>query len=336
MPRRDIIVVGASAGGIEAVSKLLHEIPASFPAAIFVVIHLSPDVESMIPSILGRATRLEIVRARNGEPIREGRVYVAPPDEHLLLEPGRMATTKGPKENGFRPAVDPLFRTAARVYGERVAGVVLSGALDDGAYGLLLIKREGGVAIAQHPDEAAVPSMPQHAIKAVEGTHVLPIEKIASLLVELASGIGKPTPVAAAENRGEEDVAVRGDHGLETGSLPGPSSGFTCPDCGGALWEVESGRLLRYRCHLGHAYNEGAFLHLGDERLEGAMWSALRALEEHAAIRRRLSERAIVRNWSALAETYQTSAEEYEKRADVIREVLTGMPTETAAAEQEE
>jgi two-component system chemotaxis response regulator CheB len=335
MPRRDIIVVGGSTGGIEALSKLLHELPANLPAAVFAVLHLAPDAESFVPKILARATRLEVLPARSGEPIQEGRVYIASPDEHLLLEPARIATSKGPKENGFRPSVDPLFRTAARVYGQRVAGVVLSGALDDGVYGLLLIKREGGVPIAQDPDEAAIPSMPQRAIAAVEGTHVLPVTKIAALLVELANGVGRPTPLAPPPSSSEQDPAVRGDKALEKGSLPGPPSGFTCPDCGGALWEVESGRLVRYRCHLGHAYNEGSYLHSVEQRLEIAMWAAVRALEEHAAIRRRLSERANARNWSALAESYQASADDYEKRADVIRDVLTTMPAETAAEQTE-
>jgi two-component system, chemotaxis family, protein-glutamate methylesterase/glutaminase len=191
VPRHDLVVIGASAGGVEALSRLVAGLPADLAAALLVVLHTPPASESHLPAILARAGPLPAAHARDGEHIRPGQIYVAPPNYHLTVQAGSLRLVQGPTENGFRPAADPLFRTAAQAYGEQVVGVVLSGALDDGAGGLTAIKQQGGVTVAQDPDEALVASMPRSAIRFDHVDHVLPIAEIAALLMRLA---GSPAP----------------------------------------------------------------------------------------------------------------------------------------------
>ncbi len=186
MANRDIVVIGASAGGVESLRSLVRGLSPDLPAAVFVVMHVQPYAVSRLPEILARSCPLPVDHARDGDRIVPGRIYVAPPDRHLLLRPGRVELTRGPRENHTRPAVDPLFRSAARAYGRRVAGVVLSGALYDGAAGVLAVKTRGGAAVVQDPTEAAVDGMPRSALRLVEVDHVLPVAEIAPLLVRLA------------------------------------------------------------------------------------------------------------------------------------------------------
>lgn len=324
-PGRDIIVIGASAGGVQALQELTRGLPRDLPAAVFVVVHTSPHSPGILPQILDRSGPLPAQAAEHDAPIEPGRIYVAPPDHHLLLKADRMVLAKGPRENGFRPAADPLFRTAARVFGPRAVGVVLSGGLDDGTEGLALIKQHGGVGIAQDPDDATFPGMPSSAIAHVELDHVLPAVRIAQVLDQLAR---EPIPQGAramAKPNGEEDgpdVAEVGDASLLVGDLPEPPTGFTCPECGGALWEQRRGRLLKYRCHVGHGYTVEALVAEQARTLESALWAALRSLEENAGLRRRLARRARDSGWAAIAAQFDKHSEEAEARASVIRQVL--------------
>ena len=272
-----VIVVGASAGGVESLSRLVARLPADLPAAVFVVLHISASGPSVLPEILTRAGRLPAAHARDGEAIEPGRIYVAPPAHHLLVKPGRVMVTRGPKENGARPAVDPLFRTAARSYGPWTIGVVLSGGLDDGTSGLMEVKRYEGVAAAQDPGEAIFPSMPASAIENVRVDYVLPLDQLGPLLARLAR---EPVPAEQgaafmSRNNGAEqpDVAEVGTDALKSGDLSMPPSRFTCPECGGALWELENGRLLRYRCHVGHGYTADSLMAAQAEKLEDALWA---------------------------------------------------------------
>ncbi len=333
MAGHDIVVVGASAGGVEALTELVRQLPADLPAAVFVVLHVPADGTSVLPQILTRRGPLPAEHPRDGAPIRPGRIYVAPPNRHLLLKDGHLRLALGPRENGHRPAIDPLFRTAARHYGRRVVGVVLSGTLDDGTAGLIAVKLRGGLAIAQHPDEALYSGMPRSAIDNVAVDHVLPIAGIASLLVELAhtpvaDASGEPTP---AEMNMEADMAELAPDALHNDERPGTPSGFGCPDCGGVLWELRDGEVTRFRCRVGHAWSPDSLLAEQAEQLEEALWIALRALQESGALARRLAERYQRQGQAAMRARFEQQAQDANSRAEVIRRVLLSREDTVAA-----
>lgn len=317
---RDIVVIGASAGGLSALLELVRGLPEDFPAAIFVVVHTSPDNPGILPQILRRAGSLPAVLAADHQAIAVGRIYVAPPDHHLILKYGHVRVTRGPRENGFRPAVDPMFRTAARAYGPRVIGVVLSGGLNDGTHGLSLIVAHGGLGVAQDPQDALIPSMPLSAIQNVEVARVLKAVDLAPALIEMVhEPIQEPAPPMSSDN---PDIAETGDS-LRVHTPEGAPAPYTCPECGGALWEVEEGsNLLRFRCHVGHAFTAEVLLSEQDANFDNALWRALRALEENAALSRRMAERADRAGMLDLARKYNTSSDEVEESARVIRNVL--------------
>jgi two-component system chemotaxis response regulator CheB len=237
MPGRDILVVGASAGGVEALTELARGLPADLPAAVFMVLHVPPHATSVLPRILSRAGRLPTAHAREGEPIRPGRIYVAPPDHHMLLRRGYVYLARGPRENSHRPAVDPLFRTAARAYDGRVVGVLLSGALDDGTAGLAAIKRRGGIALVQDPDEALFSGMPRSAIENVEVDHVVSLAGMAGLLSRLAcEPVAEETKERVPDEMEQEtQIEAFALSAIENRVHPGTPSTFGCPECGGTL-----------------------------------------------------------------------------------------------------
>jgi two-component system chemotaxis response regulator CheB len=320
----DIIVIGASAGGVEALTKLIKELPSDLPAALFVVLHVPEKGSSVLPQILNRAGKLKADHFKDGEEIKYGHIYVAPPGNHLLVKRGHICLKPGPRENGHRPAVDPLFRTAARAYGRRVVGVVLSGALDDGTAGLMAVKLQGGVAVVQNPEEALFSGMPSTAIENVDVDYILPVSEIAPILVNLAyQPVEEETekPISP-EMQIESDMAELEPDALHQNDRPGKPSGFACPDCGGALWEISEGNLLRFRCRTGHAYSAKTLLTQQGEALEEALWIALRALEESSALSERLAKRARDRNHNKTAEQFESHAQSVLQRASLIREVL--------------
>jgi len=234
MASRNIVVIGGSAGGLEALISVAGSLPADLDASLFVVVHTSTSGEGTLAQILDRAGTLRAQTVERKEAIRKGRIYVARGDRHLLIERGHVNATSEPKENGFRPAVDPLFRTAAAAYGPRVIGVVLSGGLDDGTRGLLEIKRAGGLAIVQDPDEALIPSMPRSAVDSVEVDHVVPTAELGTLVARLVSEKISETR-SMARRKAKPDPAEAGTNALVDGSLPGPPSTYVCPECGGSL-----------------------------------------------------------------------------------------------------
>jgi two-component system chemotaxis response regulator CheB len=336
MAGHDIIVIGASAGGLQALQDLLRELPPNLPAAILIVVHTAPSSSGLLPEILGRGCSLTVSHATDRERIRHGQVYVAPPDHHLLLEKGVIRLTRGPKENGFRPAVDPLFRTAASTFGPRVVGVVLSGGLNDGTQGLFEIKRRNGIAIVQDPQEALFPSMPASAAQNVNVDHILKVSQIAAELISLAGEKPKKGDrrMARANSTGP-DIAVVGTRALKTNLRPGPPSRFTCPECGGALWEIKEGKLLRYRCHVGHGYTDDGLMAAQTESVEAALWTALRALEEKAEMRRQMADRAQKQRFHAAATQLRKASQQIEAQAEIIRSVLVSdAPTADDVAEK--
>ncbi len=325
MPNRDIVVIGASAGGVEALSALVAELPAALPAAVFVVLHLSRG-RSVLPEILTRAGRLPAVHPADGDPIAPGRIYVARPDHHLTIERGVIRIVHGPTENGYRPAIDPMFRSAARVYGQRVIGVILTGALDDGTAGLAAVKEAGGLALVQDPDEAFASSMPRSARAFVRVDHVLPVRQIGAMLVRLVAEELQPAS-AKDEPTGPHVEAIETDLGppsiaVEAGDRPGKVSVFTCPECHGTLWESEERGIVRFRCRVGHVYSPESMLEAQTDSVDRALWVALRSLEERAALTHRLSERARSRNHQWVAKAFQERATAADEHAAVIRDLL--------------
>jgi two-component system chemotaxis response regulator CheB len=322
----DIIVVGASAGGVEALQVLMRGLPADLPAAVFVVLHMSADAPSLLPQILNRAGPLPVAAAVDNERIVPGRVYVAVPDRHLLIERGRVCLVRGPKENRARPSVDPLFRSAARDYGSRVIGVVLTGALDDGTSGLQAIKARGGLTVVQDPAEALYAGMPGSAAEHVAVDYCMPLTEIPALLARLAV---EPAPDDAAYPVApnldlEVRIAESDMEALDNGEVPGTPSVFACPECHGTLWEIQDGNLLRFRCRVGHAYSAESMLAEHDDALEAALWSALRALEESVALAKRMAASAREHNHPLLVARYEQRAHAQEQHAWMLRGVLNG------------
>ncbi len=330
MYTHDIVVVGASAGGVEALQELVRALPSGLPAAVLAVLHVPEGGISLLPHILSRAGPLPAVHAVDRAAIQPGRIYVAPPDFHLLVKDGRIAVVPGPKENGHRPAIDPLFRSAAVSFGPRVVGVVLSGTLDDGVSGLHAIKKRGGTAIVQDPREAAYASMPSHALEEVRGVdYVQPVAEIAATISRLArepvARPAKPVPAHGNPHPNEEERDVEGDR-QPAGDDPrvdGHSSVFSCPECGGVLWELDESGVLQFRCRVGHAYSPKALLSSQAAGVEDALWTAMRALREKADLLRRLSERMRAMGNSRSAESFASQASEAEIRAAVVRDFLT-------------
>jgi two-component system, chemotaxis family, protein-glutamate methylesterase/glutaminase len=323
MPRH-IVVIGASAGGLQALTTLVERLPSSLPAAVLVVMHTRASSNGVLPDILRRAGILPVQFAKDGDVLAPGHIYVARPDYHLLVTETGLRVVHGPKENGFRPAIDPLFRTAARVCGPRVIGVILSGALSDGAYGLSVIKQHGGIAIVQDPDDAIIPSMPRSALQAVEVDHVLPAGAIAEILERL----GEQMNEGASDMAGAKDLEPQlPSEQTEVASMEeryGAPSSLTCPDCGGALWELHDGQLVRYQCHVGHQYSQDGLETHQREAVEVALWSAVRVLEEHAALKMRMAQRAKRSGLHVVSEGFSEGAMEAHRQAQTIRSLLFG------------
>jgi two-component system, chemotaxis family, protein-glutamate methylesterase/glutaminase len=329
LPNRDILVIGASAGGVQALSLVVEALPADLKAAVFVVTHLAPHGSSAMPAILTRAGRLPAVHPRDGERIEGGRIYVAPPDQHLVIEDGRVRLSRGPTENGHRPAVDVLFRTASHNHGSRVVGVVLTGNLDDGTAGLAAIKSRGGIAVVQDPAEADYPGMPRSAIENVEVDHVLPLGEIGPLLGRLALQLA-PDPNGPDKEAADMKAKIEKGADREKGGEP---SGYTCPECGGALWESHENELVHFRCRTGHAFAPESLLAEQFEGLEWTLWAAVRALEENASLARRMERWMRQRGNQAGENRYDKRAREAEKHAAVLRKVL--MEDQTSLAEDQ-
>ncbi len=321
-----LVVIGASAGGLEALIRLVEVLPKDLSAAIVVAIHTRSDTGSYLPTILSRRTALPVAFAEPDEELRAGRIYVAPPDFHVQVGRERLHLSRGPKENGFRPAIDPLFRSAARYHKAGVMGVVLSGGLDDGTYGLQRIKDAGGITVVQDPDEAVVTGMPRSAIQHVGPDHVLNAADIGHLIASL-SGATVAGSVHMTTNDPEPQDPLELTEVIDMQRIYGPPSGLTCPDCGGALWELRNDQFTRYRCHVGHQYSSEALDTEQHEAVEAALWSAVRVLEEHAELRRRMASRADHGGMSVVADGFATSARDAQDQAAQIRDLLFARTT---------
>ncbi|SEU34093.1 chemotaxis protein CheB [Stigmatella erecta] len=326
--KHDLIVIGASMGGVEALMALVEQLPEDLPAAVCIVLHISPGHRSVLPAILSRAGPLTAVHPEDGARLEKGHIYVAPNDQHLLVEEGMLRVVKGPRENNHRPAVDPLFRSAALAYGPRVVGVVLTGAMDCGSAGLLAIKQQGGLAVVQEPSDAYCPDMPQNVLNQMDVDHCVPIAKMGALLNRLSRSpapLGRKRRASQAIKR--EVGKLRGDPAMaNTPPAGGRPSHFSCPDCGGVLFEQDEQGQLRFNCRVGHAFTGNALVSGQEDALDGALWAAVRSLEENGALARRMASHARERNHAHSAKRYDERAREAEQQALLIRQVAMKGP----------
>lgn len=278
---RKIIVFGGSAGGIESLCTVLKGLPADLPASALAVIHTTQK-STFLPHVLSRCTKLKVVSPENAEPIAPGKVYIAAPNRHLVVKSHCAVSWMGPRENRHRPAVDTLFRTAARAYRNHVIAVVLSGALDDGSAGALAVKARGGTVIVQDPKEAKMEDMPANVLHQVETDFCLPIAEIPALLGKLtAEGPSIKTPKLSAK----QCRAISDSNFNEM-----EPSGLTCPECGGAVLEVKDGKNVQFRCHVGHTFSLETFSEAHADALERALWTVLRKLNEQRTIQENLAK----------------------------------------------
>jgi two-component system, chemotaxis family, protein-glutamate methylesterase/glutaminase len=327
---RDIVVVGASAGGVQALDQLVERLPPELPASVFVVLHLAAGGRSVLPSILARFGSLPASVPDERQLPERGHIYVAPPDRHLLLVGHEVRLTGGPRENGHRPAIDPLFRSAARTYGPRVIAAVLSGTLDDGAAGSRMVRDRGGVVIVQHPDDALYADMPRNTLETAGADAVLPAREIAARICEL---VDEPLPDSFEDVEQAEELEANEimDAHLAVNGAP---TELACPECGGALWEREEGDLVRFGCRVGHVYSPESLVAEHGKALEQALWAALRGLEERADLYRRMARRARVSGRDSVARRFHQRSDSAERHGTAIRDAIAKLTSSGDPAEE--
>jgi two-component system chemotaxis response regulator CheB len=324
-----VVCVGASAGGMTAITELVGQLPASLNAAVFIVVHLSKiGLGEVLADRLRRATSLPCELAKDSETIKAGHIYVAVPNCHLLVRKRMITIGKGPAENRFRPSIDVLFRSAAANYSERAIGVILTGLLNDGAIGMLNIKKSGGHCIIQDPNEAEYPDMPLSVLQVVEAATVLPLKKIGAAIEEIVThhkvlGI-KPSEKVMAESK----ISERSATGIEDVSKLGDKTVFACPDCGGSLWRIQNGSLNHFRCHVGHSYSEEDLLSKQSESIEQTLWVAVRMMEERKINFNRLESEHRIKGLQKLATSYQHQANQLEFHIEKLKQLLFGIQKE--------
>jgi two-component system chemotaxis response regulator CheB len=326
-PAPAVVAVGASAGGVEALTTLAGGLPEDLDAAVCVILHLPAGAESRLAQILSRAGPLPAIQARGGEQLLPGRIYVAPPDRHLTVRGGRVLVARGPHENGVRPSIDVLFRSAAISYGRRALAVVLSGTRDDGVAGASAVGARGGCVFVQEPADSLFASLPEQTVSRDHPDRVLPLAELAPAVASAVRRLSEEVDMSEngdREMRLETEYATLDAEALDRDGPPGVSSVFACPECGGVLWEIDDEELPRFRCRVGHAYSAEGTVEAQGEAIETALWTALRALQERA----QLSERLAARVGSAGAKQSQARFEDFAReareQAEVIRRLLAG------------
>jgi two-component system chemotaxis response regulator CheB len=324
--RRDLVVIGASAGGVEVLSQVVRDLPRDLRAAVCIVLHIAPGSPSMLAHILGRAGKLPCRPARDGEHLRDGVILVAPPDHHLVIEDSRVRLTVGPRENGHRPAIDVLFRSAAAAFDSRVVGVVLSGTRDDGSAGLAVIKASGGGAIVQDPKDATYAGMPASAIANVRVDAIVPAALLGSTIAAMVNGEGPP-PSEGTDRSGsarESDPAVDPKPNPHPHPPRGEQVVAICPECGGVLTERAEAGVLQWECRVGHRYSPDTLIDAQADDVEGALWAAIRALEDRAALLQRMAQQGEKRGQGRSARRFRRQSQAASEQAEIVRHALTG------------
>lgn len=342
MVGHDIIVIGTSAGGLKALSKIVTNLPADLNAVIFIVQHIAANKPSLLPKILEDVGDFPVSHPQDGEKFQKGQIYIAPPDHHLLINQGYMRVVRGPQENRFRPAIDALFRSAARAYGPRVVGVVLTGYLDDGTVGLQAIKKRGGVTVVQDPEEAEYSSMPHSALRYAKVDHCLSLAEIPELLVRLVKEPAEEEKLypTSREIGFESDIAeqqMNTQEFLENIEQIGTRTTYSCPECNGSIWQIGNEDFLRFRCHVGHSFTADVFLAEQTQNIEHALWSAVRALEEKVTLSHQIAERMKKLNLYKAAMRYEDNAKNMDKEVSMLRDlILKGFATKQNIVFQDE
>ncbi len=318
------VVIGASAGGVTALSTLVAGLPRELEASVFVVMHIPPETPSHLHEILGCRTTLPVSAASDGEPIRSGHIVVASADRHLMVDVDKVRVTRGPKESRSRPAVDVLFRSAAAAHGSRVIGVVLTGALDDGTAGLWAIKDRGGIALVQDPGDAEHRSMPESALRHVEVDRAVPVSAMADEIVSrLNASVPDQDDRPVPHRMQVENLIAREGNGLQAGSMEiGTPSKYTCPACHGVLVEIEEGSILRFRCHTGHAFSLKTLLADVNAAIDTGLWDTLRAIEERILLLERMRARAEEAGSARVAAVVASQVDEARSGAETLRALV--------------
>jgi two-component system chemotaxis response regulator CheB len=323
MPRHDIVVIGASAGGVDAITRLISELPENLQAAIFVVLHIPAHMPSYLTEIIKSKSKLPVVQAKDEQPIELGMIYVAPPDKHLLVHRDKVRVVRGPRENRHRPAIDPLFRSAAASYGPRVVGVLLTGLLDDGTAGFNSIKKAGGTLLIQDLNEAQYSEMPANAASMVDVDSILTITSLAREIVRLTT---EEVKIAGVLQMDRDDIETRlvefDKQAISNEYRKGQPSVYACPDCKGVLWEIKEDEVVRYRCRSGHGFSAESLAIEQGEVIEDALWTALTTLEERASFLRKMAKGARKNSHYLNAAFYEKRIREAEENAEVIRKIL--------------
>jgi two-component system chemotaxis response regulator CheB len=333
MANRDILAVGTSAGGVQALAALAKQLHPQFPASVLVTIHLPSEVRSALDKVLSRAGPLPAQFATDGEVLKKGQIYIAPPNRHLIVDGHRLALGEGARENNARPSIDPMLRSAAVCCGARTIGVVLTGTQGDGASGLWAVQLAGGISVVQDPKDAEFPEMPLTALKRVQPDHIVRLADMAALLnglVHQQAAKAKPVPPSL---KFQVEIARGGHASMDEMDGIGRRSVFACPDCGGVTWEIDEGQLSRFRCHVGHVYTAEMMSLALDENLHRALASAQRALEERVALARKLNRQSLDAGHRLAAETWGERAREFEREMDIIRASIRRMDQLAAAVD---
>jgi two-component system, chemotaxis family, protein-glutamate methylesterase/glutaminase len=325
MANRDVLAIGTSAGGVEALRFLASSFPRGLPASVLITIHLPSYSHSLLNEVLSEAGPLPAVFAQDGDVLRKERIYIAPPNRHLLLEGDRIALGEGPRENNTRPAIDPMLRSVALCCGARAVGVVLTGALGDGASGLWAVEQAGGFTVVQDPKDAAFAEMPLTALSRANPHHVVRLAEMPKLLEDLVlQPAGEQKPLAKNIAR-EVEIARSGSGSMSDMDRIGRRSVLACPDCGGVTWEIDEGEVSHYRCHVGHTYTSELMSMALDDNLRRALASAMRALEERVALATKLCNDAVRRGHDLVAKDWAEKAQEFEQEMDIIRTSIRNM-----------
>lgn len=325
---RAVVALGASAGGVPILAGVLEGLPADLPAAVFIVQHVSPHSKSRLDVVLQRHSKLRVVAPMDGEEIREGTVYVAHSDRHLMVG-DRVRVTRGPKECRARPSIDVLFRSAAVAFGPRAIGVVLTGMLDDGTAGLWAIKDRGGIALVQAPFSAEYPSMPESALQHVAADAVLPASELAAEIARRCRRMnefkGHRPPSQGSDRLALESRIAAEDNALEAGVLGlGTASTYTCPECQGVLMQIDEGANVRFRCHTGHAFSTRTLLADLDASIDQSLWSTLRAIEERIMLLQQMGSVALAVGDADEGRDVDARVEDAKSQVAALRKLLLG------------